>query len=82
MIRVMSADFDKEIGEAEKLYDVGDYRDARRIALKLRGDERLKDADQQRLQRILEATQTDPVVVMAMIFTLFVILFIVLKYAF
>ena len=82
MIRVMNVDFEKEIGEAEKLYDVGDYRESRRIALKLRGDERLEEEARQRLQRILEATQIDPVVIMAMIFTLFVILFIVLKYAF
>ena len=82
IISLMNERPEHEIGEAEKHYDVGDHKKAREIALKVKAEADRTDEDRQRAKRILEATQSDPVVVMAIVFTLFVFVFIVLKYAF
>jgi len=74
----MSAPRENTLEKAEKLYEVGDYREARRLASAIEGDDSLKAGERDRARRILEATRTDPV---ALVFSCCLLIFLVLKYA-
>lgn len=63
------------------MYEVGDYREARRLASALAGEHTLQEAERDRVRRILEATRTDPVVIMALAFSCCLLVYLVLKYA-
>ena len=82
MISPMNEPIEKKIRKTEALYDVGDYKAARQLAIELDGDPVLEETDRTRVRRILKATQSDSVVIMAIIFSFLVLVFLVLKYAF
>jgi hypothetical protein len=81
MIRGMEGDTHDRVDQAERLYEAGDYKQARALADGLLDAEWLEAGERDRLKRILSATRTDVGVVIAMAFTFCVLVFLVLKYA-
>ena len=71
-----------KLREAQRRYNVGDYKIARSLALALEKESDLKKEDRAEVERILKATGTDMVIVMALVFSLLLLVFLVLNYAF
>lgn len=69
------------IEKAIKLYETGDYRDARRLAKQVIDDEQAGESEKGEARKILKATGSDPAVIAALIFTLGVFLYLIFRYA-
>ena len=79
---VMVTSITPQIVRVEKLYDAGDYKQARKLARTLLAEGEMTASHRQRLEKVLAATGTDNVAVMAIVFTLCVLVFLVVKYGF
>lgn len=71
-----------EVARAERLYEAGDYREARRLAESALASGRSSAEERTRLMAVLRATGTDWAVVAALLGTLSLLVFLVIKYGF
>ena len=72
----------KNLVHVERLYDAGDYKEARRVATLALASDELGSEERQRLEAVLRATSTDKVAILIMLGTLGLLVYLVIKYAF
>ena len=81
MILSMNDDKKDSIKRAIHLVEIGDYKEARRVAKSLaKNSENLNERDKAKLNHILNVTGIDPYVVGGFVFTLIVLAFLVIKF--
>jgi len=80
MISRMSEDYQKWLASAEQFIEKGDYRQARSMVKKLPSLNSLSAEDKAKVTRILGIIGVDPVVVVALGFTLGVMVLLIILY--
>lgn len=78
----MNEAHNKNLVHVERLYEAGDYKEARRIATLALASDELGAEERRRFEAVLRATSTDKMVILAMLGTLGLLAYLVIKYAF
>ena len=71
---------DKSLIKLEKLYNVGDYKQAKSLANSLLESHQLTDEEKARIQKVLAATRTDPAAIIAFALTFGLMMYLFIKY--
>lgn len=64
----------------EKLYEVGDYKQARQLAKSLMDTHQPTGTERARIEKVMSATKTDPAAAIAFIITLGLMIYLFIKY--
>ena len=70
----------KALVKLEKLYEIGDYKQAKALAVELIKDHDPSPEDRKRIDAVLSATRTDPGAIVAFLVTFALMLYLYIKY--